>query len=115
MAQSTSDTKPEIPGIGVDKAWTDAAIASVAVNERQLCFAHLPCLLHELMKPAAFDNLGWMKSVKVYLHTHSPGLLFGKHSAGHRDDQILQPGLVTSAANPVSNGFQTNLVVDCFS
>ena len=51
MAESTSDTEPEVSGIGVDEAWADAAIASVAVNEGQLCFAHLPCLWHELGLP----------------------------------------------------------------
>lgn len=87
MTQSTSDTKPKIPGIGVDEAWADAAIPSVAVNEPQLVFAHLPYLLHELMEPSASNNLGGMESVKVYFHTHSPGPLYVKHSFGHQDEQ----------------------------
>ena len=115
MAQSASDTKPEIPRIGVDEAWADAAIASVAVNERQLCFAHLPCLLHEPMKPSASDDLGGMKSVKVYFNSILQAFCSPSIAPGHRDEQYRNPACRPSAATTLSNGFQTNLVVDCFS
>jgi hypothetical protein len=114
VTQSTSDTKPEVSGIGVDEAWANAAIASVAVNQCQLCFGHLPYLLHEFMEPSASDDLGGMESVKVYFHARSPDSLSVKHSPRYSNEQYGQPNLLASAAPTVSNVFQTNLVVDRF-
>lgn len=68
VAQSTSDTKPEVSGISVDEARANAAIASVAMNQASVRLRHLPCLLHEFMEPSASHDLGGMESVKVYFH-----------------------------------------------
>ena len=115
VTQSTSDAKPEVSGIGINETWADAAISPMAVNECQLCFAHLPGLLHELMEPPASNNLGRMESVKVYLHTRYPGLSFAKHSSGHRNEQYSNPAYLALTGAIISNVFQTDLVVDRFS
>lgn len=83
-----SNAKSEVARIGADKARADSAVPTVAVDERQLRFAHFPDLLHQIGQESSVDDRRGVESVKINLH-------------------LLRPWIRTR--------FQTNPIVDCFS
>lgn len=86
--EGVSNAKSEVARICVDKARADSAVSTVAVDERQLWFAHFPDLLHQIGEESSVDDRRGMESVKIDLH-------------------LLRPWIRTR--------FQTNPIVDCFS
>jgi hypothetical protein len=68
MAQRLSNTKAKITGVRIHKPGADSSITSVAVNQCQLVFAHLPSLLQDLGERPVEHDFSRMIAVKVNLH-----------------------------------------------
>ena len=73
MAQRLTNTKAKIAGVRIHKSGTDATIASVAMNQCELVFAHLPGLLQDLGECSVENDFSGMIAVKVNLHPLHPG------------------------------------------
>lgn len=68
MTKSFSNSKPEVTGVGIHKAGRNAAVPSMTVNQRQIIFAHFPCLVHDVSENPSVDDFTWMIAVKVDFH-----------------------------------------------
>jgi hypothetical protein len=72
MSQRLSNTKAKITSVRIHKPGTDSAITSVAMNQCQLVFAHLPSLLQYLGERPVEHDFSGMIAVKVNLHRSPP-------------------------------------------
>ncbi len=68
MAQCLSNAKAKITGVRIHKPGTDSSIASVAMNQCEFVFAHLPSLLQDLGERSVEHDFSGMIAVKVNLH-----------------------------------------------
>src|SRR5260370_18704644 len=75
ITQRPPNAEPKITGVGVHKSRGDAAIATMAVNQRQVTFPHLPGLLQNLAKNSVKHVFFWMVAVRVNFHLSLPKLL----------------------------------------
>src|SRR5260221_11958604 len=75
ITQRPPNAEPKITGVGVHKSRGDAAIATMAVNQRQVTLPHLPSLLQNLAKNSVKHDFCWMVAVKVDFHLCPPKLL----------------------------------------
>lgn len=73
MAQGMSNTKAKVSSVRIHKPRTDSTIASVAVNQGELIFAHLPGLLQDLGERTVEHDFRRMIAMKVNLHRSAPG------------------------------------------
>lgn len=72
VAQRPSNTESKVTGVGVHKSGCDATITTMAVNQRQLTFPHLPSLLQNLAKNSVEYDFSGMVAVKVDFHFFPP-------------------------------------------
>src|SRR5260370_14283013 len=91
ITQRPPNAEPKITGVGVYKSRCDAAIAAMAVNQRQVTLPDLPHLLQNLFKNSVEHDFGWMVAVKVDFHLRPPKLLGPRSNQGLIRKRI--PGL----------------------
>lgn len=72
MPQHTPDAKSKVTRVCVHKTRSDSPIATMAVNQREFIFAHLPSLLDNLAKSSVEHDFSRMVAVKVDFHTSTP-------------------------------------------
>src|SRR5258708_28903930 len=75
ITQRAPNAEPKITGVGVHKSRSDAAIATMAVNQRQVTLPHLPSLLQNFAKNSVKHDFCWMEAVKVDFHLCPPKML----------------------------------------
>src|SRR5258708_12942397 len=75
ITQRPPNAEPKITGVGVHKSRGDAAIATMAVNQRQVILPHLPNLLQNLTENSVKHDFCLMVAVKDDFHLCPPNLL----------------------------------------
>jgi len=86
MTQGLSNAKSKITGVCIDKSGTDSPIASVAVNEYELTFAHLPSLLQYRCQRSVEHDFSRVITVKIDLHAYPLRRAWGQRAYNARAD-----------------------------
>jgi hypothetical protein len=75
MPQGPPNTEAEVTGVCIHKTRSDSSIATMAMNQCQFVFTHLPGLLHNFAKSSVEHDLSRMVTVKVNFHLSYPASL----------------------------------------
>jgi hypothetical protein len=103
-------------GVGVHKSRGDAAIATMAVNQRQVTLPRFPNLLQNLAKNSVEHDFGWMVAVKVDFHLRPPELLgVARTSTASECHQEKNTRIIAVCSLLLRDGFNSDLVVDGLS
>ena len=111
-SQRPSNTESKVTGVGVHKSRCDAAITTMAVNQRQVTLPHLPSLLQNLSKNSVEYDFSGMVAVKVDFHFSPPGCW---DLAANRVSSEKNIGIITFGSRFSRAGFNSDLVVDGLS
>ena len=72
LPQRSANAESKVSGVRVHETQCNATIATMAVNQRQFSFTHLPSLSQNLAQSSVEHDLSGMVAVKVDFHLSLP-------------------------------------------